>query len=426
MNKFLAGVVALLLAPPLLNASQDRNALGIAILNEPGLPAYSAPPDLPAPVIISILAREEIPVKSISAAELADPALFNADRFCLLIMPTGNTYPLDALDNLVAFRRRGGSLVMSGFPFHTACERSEGKWQTVSNQRANHHGTGGIGAGGYRILPTGTNPGLQLPSNPIGFKCDHFAGEQPHTVWLDSRLLPRVDRVYPLLTINDLNGTRQPAAALIQHKCKECRNALDLWLGAFSNYNDITDRNVTERLLCNGILWILKEKGLLSQIEFSTHMQSLYSRKPIPEIPSKIQYAEEVRPWKDSFLPKSSAPARKLLVVQTGKLSTPEKIAITCLQGLTAREKPRIWLIRSALGKYDRHWLEMHKAGGHIDGWEEVTDWSGLFKNFKTAYRGAVIADPKLYRGDLIALNVAMCEDLIVATPELAESLACR
>ena len=412
-----------LLAPSLLSAATQPNTKQVAVLSEPGFPAYSAPVDLPAPVILSLLTREGIPAKALSATELADPDAFNADRFCLLIMPTGNTYPVAALDNLVAFRSRGGSLVMSGFPFHTPCERSENEWKLLASRRANEHGPRGVGAGGFRILPSGKTPPLQIAMNPIGFKCDPVAGEQPHIVWLDAEFLPHEDRVYPLLTIKGPKGASKPAAALIHHQCKQCRGALDLWLGAFSPYNDVTDRNVAERLLCNGVFWILKEKGVLSQTAFSAHMQSLYSRKLIPEIPAKIQYAKETRPWKNSFLPKSSAPARNLLVVHTEKLSTPEKIAITCLQGLTAREQPRIWLIRSESNPHDRQWLELHKAGGHIDGWEEVTDWPGLFKNFKNVYRGAIIADPSLYRGDLIALNVAMCEDLIVATPELAEKL---
>ena len=37
--------------------------------------------------------------------------------------------------------------------------------------------------------------------------------------------------------------------------------------------------------------------------------------------------------------------------------------------------------------------------------------------------KGAVVPDAKLYRGDLLAANVAACEDLIVATPELAARL---
>ena len=110
-------------------------------------------------------------------------------------------------------------------------------------------------------------------------------------------------------------------------------------------------------------------------------------------------------------------------MVNTPELGVDERIALTCLQGLVAREQPRLWLLRPIFEKQDRFWLEQHKAGGYIDGWEETTDWPELFRRFKGVYRGAVLADPALYRGELLALNVAMCEDLILATPELARRL---
>ncbi|MEI6647955.1 MAG: hypothetical protein WCP12_18095, partial [bacterium] len=57
------------------------------------------------------------------------------------------------------------------------------------------------------------------------------------------------------------------------------------------------------------------------------------------------------------------------------------------------------------------------------EGYDKVTDWRALFKQFASAYKGAVVPDRELYRGDLLAANVAACEDLIIATPELAAEL---
>jgi hypothetical protein len=87
---------------------------------------------------------------------------------------------------------------------------------------------------------------------------------------------------------------------------------------------------------------------------------------------------------------------------------------------LTSRDQPRIWIQRN---QEDRNWLDWLKEKGHIDGYTVVTNWPDLFKQFSNAYKGAIIPDPKLYRGDLLAVNVAGCEDLIVATPELADKL---
>jgi hypothetical protein len=126
------------------------------------------------------------------------------------------------------------------------------------------------------------------------------------------------------------------------------------------------------------------------------------------------------RPWGATFLPKSAPPARQLLAVRTANLKPEERIALGCLQALTSRHRPRIWLVGGAPAQF---WLDWHKRKGHIDGYEVVEDWRSLFKQFSESYRGAIVADPKLYRGDLLALNVAACEDLILATPELAERL---
>ena len=127
------------------------------------------------------------------------------------------------------------------------------------------------------------------------------------------------------------------------------------------------------------------------------------------------------RPWGDTFLPVSPAPASRLLVVNLHGLRADERVALTCLQGLTSRAQPTLWLLRN---QHDRELLEWHKTKGHIAGYDEVTNWPSLFQRFRSVSKGAVIFDDKLDRGDLIAVNVAACEDLIVATPALAEKLA--
>ena len=122
----------------------------------------------------------------------------------------------------------------------------------------------------------------------------------------------------------------------------------------------------------------------------------------------------------ETYLPKSPAPVRRPQFVNTQGLRADERTALTCLQGLTARTQPSIWLVRH---KEDRFWLEWHKTKGHIADYEEVADWTELFRKYSGAFKGAVIPDDKFYRGDLIAVNVAACEDLIVTSPRLAEKL---
>ena len=127
------------------------------------------------------------------------------------------------------------------------------------------------------------------------------------------------------------------------------------------------------------------------------------------------------RPWGDSFVPRSPQPAEIIRQVALDGRSNAERVALCCLQGLVARTKPQLWLERDA--NIDSFWLNWHQEQGYIKGFELVKDWEDLFKQHRNVYRGAVLADTELYRGQLIALNVAACEDMILTTPELAQQL---
>jgi hypothetical protein len=408
-------------------SSRHASVAKVAVFVEPDMPPYGSPLDLSAPVILRILGREGIHASAVSADDLADPVKFNAKRYAVLVLTTATAYPKAALPNLHAYRAAGGCLVTSGFAFYTGYERQDKKWVAAPPEGkqapAFGHGPGGVGTGTYGVMKEDANLDLSVPTNILSFACDNPNGERKRRLWLDARGLDARDKVCPLLTLRDPEGGNRPAAALVQHGCETFPGAWDLWLGGFQLYYDITDRNVIEQMLLKGILWCLKEKGALTPDQHRKRVEALSQRQPMGELPGKLVYEESPRPWKDSFLPKGAAPARSLLVVNTAGLGVNERIALTCLQGLLAREQPRMWLIRQAFAVQDREWLERHKTAGFIEGWEEIADWTLLFKRFAGACRGAVVADPGLYRGDLLALNVAMCEDLIVATPELAERL---
>ncbi len=139
-----------------------------------------------------------------------------------------------------------------------------------------------------------------------------------------------------------------------------------------------------------------------------------------PLLPAGLEYDEAPRPWGETFLPKSRPPAQQLLVVDLRGLKPEECIALTCLQGLTSRQQPCLWLARNL---QEEEWLGWHRQKGHIKGWKTETNWPALFKQFSRSLKGAIVPDDKLFRGDLLAVNVAACEDLIVATPELAQRL---
>ncbi len=138
------------------------------------------------------------------------------------------------------------------------------------------------------------------------------------------------------------------------------------------------------------------------------------------DLPEKLRLITTPRPWGETFVPKSKPPARRLLAVDVEHMTEPERVAVCCLQGLTSREQPRIWLLREPL---DHTWLEWHQQKQHIQGYDLVTNCAAVFKQFSHVFQGAIIADTNLYRGGLLALDVAACEDSVIATPELAKQL---
>ena len=137
-------------------------------------------------------------------------------------------------------------------------------------------------------------------------------------------------------------------------------------------------------------------------------------------LPGGLVYKPLPRPWGDTYLPKSKPLARRLLVVDARKCKAEERIALWSLQALVSRKQPRFWV---SLGKEDQRWLDWHVKAKHIDGYDVVDDWPSLFVTYRSEFNGAIAPDPKLYRSDLLAANVAACEDLIIATPELAARL---
>ncbi|XHR27705.1 MAG: hypothetical protein ACFUZC_17420 [Chthoniobacteraceae bacterium] len=147
---------------------------------------------------------------------------------------------------------------------------------------------------------------------------------------------------------------------------------------------------------------------------------SVYTHGADAPLPGNLTLRHTPRPWGKSFLPRSKAPARKLEIVDLAQLTPDERKAIFCLQALTSRTQPSIWVINSTK---DRCWLDWHIQKRYVDGGEIVADPLALFSKYAHCIKGAVIPDPDLYRGDTLAANVAACEDLIVATPELAQRL---
>ena len=147
-----------------------------------------------------------------------------------------------------------------------------------------------------------------------------------------------------------------------------------------------------------------------------------------PAVGGQPEHVQQLRPavfapraWGDTFMPQSKPPARRVAAVRQAALTTEERIALTCLQGLVAREQPTIVTVRTP--EVEEFWLEWHVAKGHIAGFDAVADWTTLIDAHRDRIKGVVVPDAALFRGDVLALNVAACEDLLVGSPEMAQRL---
>ncbi len=125
-------------------ADADSNApdtRAVAVLNEPGIPVRGAASS--PETIATILRRDHMQVRLVSARELANPDVFNAERFGVVIIPTGQSFPAEARSAFLDFLRHGGSFVsLGGYTFANLLVRQGGQWLPAKDVRAMNSATG--------------------------------------------------------------------------------------------------------------------------------------------------------------------------------------------------------------------------------------------------------------------------------------------
>lgn len=346
--------------------------------------------------------------------EVAVPAGANQMDVSLQVWSEGGTVDLDDVALRVAGTDK--TLVDNG-----GFESAGGEWRDLGHDgRYFAHDDFGIGTGGFGGPPIIPGELSAVYGNPLRFQNDYLAARSVSVQWLDVGSVPAEDEVLPVVELRLAGGGTQVAAAVIRHNCPQFAGARDIWIGQVASALTGRDRYTAMQLLVRGVAWALQEKGKLSHDEVLQVYARLANQPQPKALPDNIEIVGEPRPWGDTFFPKSKPPARNLLVIDVRGLTPWERLALTCLQALTAREQPRLWLIYRDC---DRRWLEWHKEAGYIDSYEEVGDWRELFRRFRSSYRGAVVPDARLYQGVLVACNLAALEDLIVAPPDLAREL---
>jgi len=417
MKRILAAAVLLVLAA-------TAWAADVAVLVEPGMVRYGGMPALPASGIAPLLGECGIEAEALDVAAAADPKRLSTRRFAVLILPYGNAFPLPAFDNIRAFHRAGGCLVLNGVPFCHPCEReAKGGWRDLGHKDYFRHDADGIGTGGFAGPSKREGKLVVAADNPLKLPADVLPRTTARPQWLDASSLVVDDEALPLIELETPGEPRRTAAALIRHDCDRFHGARDVWLGQLAGQFTAADRYGAEQLLVRGTAWCLLEKGKLNRKGFDAILARLDARPGPKPLPDQLNAAAAPRPWGDTFFPKSNPPANELLVVDVQRLARGERLALVCLQGLTSRKQPILWLTFTPA---DDRWLAWHKAKEHVHGSRDVADWRGSFARFADAYRGAVVPDDKLYRGELLACNLAAVEDCIVAPEPLARQLGLK
>ncbi|NLX57240.1 MAG: hypothetical protein GXY58_19195 [Planctomycetaceae bacterium] len=99
-----------------------------AVLDEPGMPV-SGCPAAPA-VVAEILQDAGVQVQRVSAAELADRQVLCRQRFDLVVLPYGETFPSAARESLLEFLQADGDLVtLGGYAFQNLVRQVDGRWE---------------------------------------------------------------------------------------------------------------------------------------------------------------------------------------------------------------------------------------------------------------------------------------------------------
>ncbi|MDE1171804.1 MAG: GxGYxYP family putative glycoside hydrolase [Verrucomicrobium sp.] len=396
--------------------AQGADRPAVAVLVEPGLLPVGGTPALAPERIPELLTKYGLPTRVVSAAQLAGTTRLNPDDFPILILPYGDAYPRALRTALRDYHKAGGYLILDGFPFSLPCRKEGDQWVPMERGEDYGRSSGGLGTGAPAPAPPG--PWKIAEGNPLLLEEGALppSREDGQAFCLDRKSLDPLDEVTPLIEAGE-GGV--PVAAIVRHRGGDFSGALDVWLGDAAGRVTPEDGYLARQLLVRAAAWCLKDRGRLTAEELQAVFQAA-AAEPKPEaFPSALAYARRARPWGETFLPKSARPG-KIVAVNAAALSPEEQRALVSLQALTSREAPRIWLNFTAA---DRFWLDWHVRKEWIEEVETAGDWQDLFRRFAGAYQGAVVPDPALYRGDILAANVAACEDLIVATPELAERL---
>jgi len=112
--------------------TQRASGYRAAILHEPTMPVKGI--RTPLETFRRVVSAEGIPLTVLNASQLANVQNFNREKFDLLIVPSGASFPVEARESLLAFLSQGGDLLCTGgYAFDHLLMKRDGKWTVYAD-----------------------------------------------------------------------------------------------------------------------------------------------------------------------------------------------------------------------------------------------------------------------------------------------------
>lgn len=403
---FLSCLLVFVISPSLGNGGK------VAVFCEKNFPYYISPISVKPEIVYDSLKKCGFDVELISADELSDGNVFNADKYVVLVYVYGNTFPLPAFNNLRDFHQKGGSFIfVGGAPFTHPCEKQGSEWvdviATLGSDFYLHKKVGSVGVGAV-IFPEKFH--YIASEDPIGmgnFRWDSIP--KVGVVQYPVASPEMEDEFIGIVGVAKEGKIRGYPFAIVKHFCEEYKGAIDVWLGATTTA--FLPENFIYQIIVKSVAYIYREKGIINVRDFE-----LTKRKAERYFPT-YEKLERVK-TNGSWLPRSSVPSKELFVLDVCDSPQDEQLLAVSLQGIVNRRKPRVYLLASF---YDLMWLEVLEGKGHKI--RKVNNIWELLRIFQKEIKGMVVYDPELPDTINIATIVSSVRNAVIASPRIADRI---
>jgi len=107
--------------------ADSTDAAAVAVFRQPGFPAPAAASS--PKVLEGALRKGGFQVEYLDAAQLADPATLVPERYAVLVLPYGESFPTSAREAFLAYLKKGGHFVSTGgYAFENLLDRAGDTW----------------------------------------------------------------------------------------------------------------------------------------------------------------------------------------------------------------------------------------------------------------------------------------------------------